>query len=433
MTSDGTKTLDSSDAPAGSRSAAKLSADAVHSARVMVDAFRLASQSLDVNQILNGVLDGAAALVEYDAAGVYVIGPSGESVRFQLVRGCEMPMPRLRAPFERQGLLGRVLATGQPVSTTAADSSETTQGRPCARSRLIVPIVGMRHRVLGALDVWSDRPDGYDALAATLLQLYGSAVAGMIETARLYAETIEKRRMEQDLTTAREVIQDLLPNTSPSLPGLDIAGAHETSLLVGGDYYEFIPLADERCGLVIADVVGKGITAALLVSAIRATVYALAGHELALRAIMRRANRFFHESVEAGRFVTLFYGVMDVPTRRLIYVNAGHPPPILLRFNGEVQLLEEGGMPLGLFEAPRFFEGFARLRSGDLLALYTDGIVETMDAQEQAYGRTRLIDTMAAVRDATAQEICDIVMRDVRRFGAGQAQDDRTLVVMKAL
>jgi len=434
MSPDGAKTLRAGAAPAPptGRSAAKLSADAVQAARVMVEAFRLAGESLDVERILNGILDGVAALVEYDAAGVYVIGPSGESVRYQLVRGCEAP-PRLRAPFETKGSVGRVLATGRPVSMTAAQSSEVTERRPCAGARLIVPILGSRGRVLGALDVWSDREDGYDDVAATLLQLYGSAVASMIETARLHAEMMERRRIEHDLATARAVIADLLPNSTPDLPGLDIAGVHETSQQVGGDYYEFIPLGDERCGVVIADVVGKGIPAALLVSAIRATVYALVGQELALRAIMRRANRFFHESVEEGRFVTLFYAVLDVPTRRLIYVNAGHPPPIVLRAEGDVRLLEEGGIPLGLFEAPRFFEGFARLRPGDLLALYTDGVVETMDSKDEIYGRRRLIDTLGGVRDATSQEICSVVIQDVRRFGGSQTQDDRTLVVVKAL
>ena len=156
------------------------------------------------------------------------------------------------------------------------------------------------------------------------------------------------------------------------------------------------------------------------------------GHELAVRAVLRRANRFFHESVEEGRYVTLVYMVLDVPVQRLLYVNAGHVPPVLLRASGEVELFEEGGVPLGLFDSPRYVEGHAALGEGDLLALYTDGIVEPMDAAGNEYGRDRLIETLRRTHGSSATETCSAVMQDVRRFGAGASPDDRTLVIIKA-
>ena len=328
-------------------------------------------------------------------------------------------------------MIGEVIATGKPLSVTAASSPEASAGRSCAHSRLIVPIVGTVGRVLGVLDVWSDHPGGYDETAAELLRIYGLAVAGTIEGDRMQAAMAAKRRLDSDLALARQVMEGLLPHVTPTLPGFDISGAHETSLEVGGDYYEFIPLGDDRWGVVIADVVGKGIAAALLVSAIRASITSLVGYELAVRAIMRRANRFFHESVEEGKFVTLFYAVLDVPHRRMIYVNGGHMPPVLLRAGGDVELLEDGGVPLGLFDAPRYFEGHAALETGDLLALYTDGIVETMDADEEQYGHERLVQCLRAASEASATEICSSVMQEVRRFGSSSGQDDRTLVVLK--
>ena len=283
------------------------------------------------------------------------------------------------------------------------------------------------------LDVWSDQPGGYDDDAVALITLYGSAVAGAIENARLYAEVVDKRRLDTDLALARQVMEELLPHTTPSIPGFDIAGAHETSLAVGGDYYEFIPLEDDRWAVVIADVVGKGVAAAILVSAIRASMSSLVGHELAVRAIMRRANRFFHESVEGGRFVTLVYAVIDPPRRRMLYVNAGHVPPVLLRNSGEVALLEEGGVPLGLFEAPRYFEGHIALEEGDILTLYTDGVVETANPDDDFYGTSRLISLVKNQAMNSATEICSGIMQDVRRHGGGARADDRTLVVMKAV
>ena len=406
--------------------------DAVHAARVMVEAVRLPAVARDSAGILNGILDGLASLVPHDASGVYIVDAQGQKLRHTLVRGCDLPASRLKAPFDGQGVIGKVLASGKPVQLTA-ESPEVADGRSCAQSRLVVPIVGTTNRVLGVLDVWSDDPAGYDGDAASLLAVYGLAVAGTIESARLHAEVVDKRRLDGELALARQVMHGLVPNSTPSLPGFDIAGAHETSLEVGGDYYEFISLGDDRWGVVIADVVGKGIAAALMVSAIRASIASLVGHELAVRAIMRRANRFFHESVEEGKYVTLLYAVVDVQHRRLLYSNAGHVPPILLRAGGSVELLEEGGVPLGLFESPRYVEGNAVLGEGDLLTLYTDGVVETTDADDVPYGLDRFVATLQRSRETSAAEICETVMRDVRRHGSVARQDDRTLVVFKAI
>ena len=410
----------------------KIDAAAVQAARVMVDAFRLSTDADGAPGILSGVLDGLASLVHHDAAGIYVVDRSGKRLRHTMVRGCDLPIPQLEAPFAGKGIVGDVLANGRPAAVTSDTSDEASVGRPCAKSRLVVPIVGSRSTTLGVLDVWSDQPGGYDADATELITLYASAVAGAIESARLHADVVDKQRIDSDLALARQVMEELLPHTTPSIPGLDIAGAHETSLAVGGDYYEFIPLVDERWSVVIADVVGKGVAAAILVSAIRASMSSLVGHELAVRAIMRRANRFFHESVEGDKYVTLFYAVIDPPRRRMLYVNAGHVPPVLLRHNGEVELLEEGGVPLGLFESPRYFEGHIALTEGDVLTLYTDGVVETANRDDDFYGTHRLV---ALVKDramSSATEICSGIMQDVRRHGDGARTDDRTLVVMKA-
>jgi sigma-B regulation protein RsbU (phosphoserine phosphatase) len=240
-------------------------------------------------------------------------------------------------------------------------------------------------------------------------------------------------RVEHESQLARQVMQGLLPAAIPSLDGFDIATFNQSSTDVGGDYYDFIPLGDQRWGLVIADVVGKGIAAALLVSAIRASLTSLAGLELALRAIFRRANRFFHDSTVGGRYVTVFYAVLDVPLRRLIYVNAGHPPTILVRADGRIELLEEGGVPLGMFEDPRYYEGFTTLNAGDVLGLFTDGITDATNALEEPYGLERLIEAIQQMRAGSAAAIRDHVRADVRRFAGEQMTDDETLVVIKAV
>jgi sigma-B regulation protein RsbU (phosphoserine phosphatase) len=250
---------------------------------------------------------------------------------------------------------------------------------------------------------------------------------------------MERSVLDNEMHLARLVMQGLLPAKPPRMKGLDIATFHEWSRDVSGDYYDFIPLGDDRWGLVIADVVGKGIAAALLVSAIRASLASLAGVELALRAIFRRANRFFRDSVESGRelkvfYATIFYAVLDVPSRRLIYVNAGHLPGLLVRADGRVDLLSEGGIPLGLFDEPRYCEGFDHMATGDVLALFTDGVTDASGPGDEPYGLDRLTRIVRDARNLDAASIRDAVVSDLRSVAADPgSNDDETLVIIKAV
>ena len=403
---------------------------AVRAVRVMIDAYRLSGATRDVDVILNGILDQVAKLVAYDAAGIYVMGRSNRRVRHWRWCGAGGPARGRRDPVDEGGVVARAMERGEPVLTNCATEESDASGAGF-ESCLVVPIVGAHTAVMGAVELRATRSHAFDARAVELLQLFGSVVAGAIERARLKDEVRDKRRIDSELLVARQVMEELIPRTIPTLEGFDIAGVNEASFEVGGDYYEFIRLPDDRWGIIIADVVGKGIGAALLVSAIRASLYALVGRELAARAVMRRANRFFYDSVEDSKYVTLFYAVLDVPSRRMIYVNAGHPPPVVLRKNGEIEALESGGVPLGMFDAPRYFEGFTELHEGDLMVLYTDGIIESSNAHDEHFGRSRLMTTLGGVRTESAEAICRHVMDDVRGFSFG-SQDDRTLVVMKA-
>ena len=402
--------------------------EALRSVRVLVDAYRLTAELRKPEPILNGILDCVARLVDYDSAAVYVLGSSGRHVRHFWWRDESGAVPCHDGALDEGRPVARAIDAGEPVLLD--ESIDPAEGGPCHRSGLVVPLVGL-HGVMGAIELHSRRAGAYDTRAVETLLMLGTVIAGTIEQSRMREEVRAKRRIDAEMLVARDVMQDLIPRDVPTLEGFDIAGVNEASFEVGGDYYEFIPLPDDRWGVVVADVAGKGIAAALQVSAIRASMYALVGRELAIRAVMRHANRFFYDSVDAGRYVTLFYAVLDVPTRQMIYVNAGHQPPLLVRADGTVKKLWSGGVPIGMFESPQYFEGGARLRAGDLLALYTDGIVESSNAHDEEFGDERLAETMHEARAESAQVICQRVMDDVRRFSFGSV-DDRTLLVLKA-
>ena len=402
--------------------------EALRAVRVLVDAYRLTADSRDADRILNGILDCVARLVDYDSAAVYVLGSSGRHVRHFWWRDDSGAVPCHDGALDEGRPVARAIDSGEPV--VLDESIEPAEGGPCHRSGLVVPLVGL-HGVMGAIELHSRRTGAYDARAVEMLRLLGTLIAGTIERSRMQEEVRAKRRIDAEMLVARQVMEDLVPRGIPALDGFDIAGVNEASFEVGGDYYEFIPLPEDRWLIIIADVAGKGIAAALQVAAIRASIYALVGRELAIRAVMRHANRFFHDSVDAGRYVTLFYAVLDVPTRQLIYVNAGHQPPLLVGPDGSVDKLWSGGVPIGMFESPRYFEGGAQLRPGDLLALYTDGIVESANAHDEEYGHDRLAATMHGAREESAESICRRVMDDVHRFSFG-SPDDRTLLVLKS-
>ncbi len=402
--------------------------EALRAVRVLVDAYRLTAESRDVDRILNGILDCVARLVDYDSAAVYVLGGSGRHVRHFWWRDESGAVPCHDGALEEGRPVARAIDTREPVLLDE-DAAPAEEG-PCHRSGLVVPLVGL-HGVMGAIELHSKRARAYEARGIEMLRLLGAVIAGTIERYRMQEEVRAKRRIDSEMLVARQVMEDLVPRDIPTLDGFDIAGVNEASFEVGGDYYEFIPLPEDRWVIIIADVAGKGIGAALQVSAIRASLYALVGRELAIRAVMRHANRFFHDSVDAGRYVTLFYALLDVPTGQIIYVNAGHQPPLLVRPDGSVDKLWSGGVPIGMFESPRYFEGGARLRPGDLLTLYTDGIVESSNAHDEEFGHDRLVETVHAARAESAQVICQRVMDSVHRFSFG-SPDDRTLLVLKA-
>ena len=168
----------------------------------------------------------------------------------------------------------------------------------------------------------------------------------------------------------------------------------------------------------MADVAGKGIPAALLVAALHASVFSLAKSSLTLRMIVGRTNQLLYESVGETRYATFFFGLLDVPLRRLIHINAGHPPPILVRASGEIEWIHASGLPVGLFPAPRYFEEVVQLGDGDLLAFYTDGITESANRKGDLFGRDRLAEALRRERDrgTPAAEVCDSVLKAVRRF-----------------
>jgi sigma-B regulation protein RsbU (phosphoserine phosphatase) len=404
--------------------------------RSVIESLAALGASLDLNRTADQVLAGLKSLFRFESASIFVkdLGEGGEIVCQRTRSDADSDREKARPEIGR-GIVGRVLESGRAsLHGVVEDASEHSELRSATRSAMAAPIVGGNGRLLGAVLLESNEPNRFDGDSLEALMGYGRATSAAVERALLYARMIDdERRLEGEMEVARQVMAGILPSETPKLAGFDVAAVIEPCFDVGGDYYDFIPLVDDRWGIAMADVSGKGIPAALVVAAMRATLYTLAKRELALRSVFRHANEFIHASTRVrAKYVTLFYAVLDVQARRMIYVNAGHLPPIVMRASGEVDLLRSGGFPLGFFDTPRYFEQFVQLGSGDLVCLYTDGITETSNASDEDYGRARLIEVLRRHAKSSAEEIANAVLADVRRFGERAPLDDATVLVLKA-
>ena len=246
-------------------------------------------------------------------------------------------------------------------------------------------------------------------------------------------EAARRELQGQELQQAREIQQSLLPKEIPNIAGFEIEGAWEPAQVVGGDYFDVIKLSDSKLGICIADVVGKSVSAALLMANVQASVRAFATESTSASSLCSRVNSVLCSSIASGKFVTLFYGVLDGEKRSFHYTNAGHPLPILIRAGGQAELLKDGGAVLGVFPAWKYEDSSVRLDAGDRLLLFTDGITEAGLPAGEEFGEQRLIASAQAGSAQSTGELKSCLLAEVKQFCASQLQDDATLIVISVL
>jgi sigma-B regulation protein RsbU (phosphoserine phosphatase) len=267
----------------------------------------------------------------------------------------------------------------------------------------------------------------FDALA--------SALAIAIYNARLVADALEKERLKELLSIARGIQTGLFPADPKGIPGFDIAGFWMACEETAGDYYDFIPLSDDRLGLVMGDVSGHGVGPALLMTSARSLIRALCEEEsFDVADVVRRMNERFVLDVKDGMFMTFFFAVLDPKESSLVYVNAGQTPPMLLRLNGGCEDFRTTGLALGIDSGIEYEEASPiQLRQGDVLALFSDGIVEARGPKGEIFGRQRLAEVLSKSRTCSSRDILEHVKESVRTHLRGlPVADDLSLAIVKA-
>ena len=400
----------------------------------LIDAVRRVSSSLDLDEVIETIFDSLKELLDYSAAIICVIDAKSKALLELKTRG--YPLHAIQEDFlaSGSGIIGWVIsnARGEIVNDVKSDA-RYVKARAETRSEIAAPIIRGDGQVIGVINLEADWIDGYDERDLELLTMFASLAASAIDHTLLYRQVVRQRRVESELELARKVVNSLLPRCYPEIKGFEFYGTSIPVREVGGDYFDFINSITDRLGILIADVSGKGLAAALIMVTFRAYMHATVINEFAMRVVMARVNRLIFEATEGDRFITTFYGLIDPENKRLLYINSGHNPPLLLRADGTSRLLEEGGLPLGVFDDARYSESVVEFLSGDVLVLYTDGVVEARGIEDEDFGLERLEQIVRASRDGSAREIVEAVTSAVHDHAleAGGPEDDLTVSVIK--
>ncbi|SYZ73871.1 putative Phosphoserine phosphatase [Candidatus Zixiibacteriota bacterium] len=300
--------------------------------------------------------------------------------------------------------------------------------------QLILPLKDSEH-LLGFLAL-TEKASGfrYNAEDITMLGVMSNQLVTVLTNARLYADSLEKQRLDEELTMARQIQLDLLPKMAPRAETFVISARSLPSRTIGGDFYDFIPRSDGIISMVIADASGKGMPAALLVTQIQAMLRSETANNTEISRILQNINGYVVESTSSEKFVTLFYGEFDQKNQRFRYANAGHNYPILVRSDGTHECLSHGGILIGAFGGAIYQEATVDLHPDDLLFMYTDGLSEAQNQTEEEYGEGRIIDFIIKNRHLPPETLIDGILRDMHNFDQTEPpRDDTTLVVLKIL
>jgi phosphoserine phosphatase RsbU/P len=410
----------------------------------IVEATKRLNSTLDLGELIHIILQIATRQTGAERGTVFLMDRERGELWSLVGLGLDQHVIRFAAD---RGIAGWVAREGTPVRLENA--YEDARFQPefdkqlgfTTRRVMSLPIRNESGVIIGVLELLN-KAEAFTVEDEAFLDALSAHVALALEKAQLHRERIEKEKMERDLVLAREIQAGFLPEAPPVWKGIEICVSHRASHMVGGDYYDFLPVnagGEQALLLVVADVEGKGAASALVMANVQATLHALADHAEPLDKLPSTINQKILDgargSQAAGRntkYLTMFMAFVENEGRALRYVNAGHVPPVVIRANGSQEWLETGGMVVGLLPDARYDCGSVALGKDDLLIACTDGITEAMDAEGNEYTRERLADSVTKCRMQKPEEILRCILEEVDQHSrGGMHEDDRVLMVMK--
>jgi phosphoserine phosphatase RsbU/P len=401
-----------------------------------------------LEEVLTLLVDSAIQLTDAERGLLFLVEEGGEELRLRLARGRGGVYLKTDSLEYSRSAVQRVLKSGREEvmleeETTGRAAHDTAIVTGGVRGLVVVPlqkhpmmemtgetIVQTAPEILGVLYLDSrSRATSLTGLDRQVLQTFAVEGATVIENARLFRLTREQERIQYQLALARNIQQGLLPRELPRSDFFELQAITMPCQTVGGDYYDVVRLGEDRLGITVADVSGKGLPAAMMAVLLQGAFAAVAAGDPDLKDLFQRINDFLCERTPSEMFATIFYGVFS-RDGKFSFVNAGHNAPLVLRANGTVESLDSSNFPLGLFPEAKFSLDGAQLNKGDQVLIFSDGVPEAQDVNHELFGETRLKEYLEKCSGEAA--ICSKVVAAVQEFvGSAPQADDLTLVVLR--
>ena len=376
------------------RKAAKPSREEIKRLESLINASKILNSTLDLDKLLSLILDLAVKNLKANRGTIYLIDQEKKELWSKVLKGKELV--EIRLPIGT-GIAGHVAKTGRTINLQDAWKDKRffagfdIRTGFQTKTMLCMPMRDRKKKIIGVFQILNKREGVFDKDDEQFLGAFSVHAALAIETTRLHQAIVEKERIEKEIEIAGAIQRRLLPKEIPSLPGYEVDALARPSKMVGGDYYDIIKLTDRKFAFVVADVSGKGVPAALLVSTLHASLHAYIESEIDLAELVGKLNLVVYKNTEPERYITFFIGILDLERGNFTYVNAGHNFPFVFSpLKKSLVELGAGGLPLGMFEIAEYKKESIEITRTEGLVLYTDGVTEAMNKAFVEYGEDRL-------------------------------------------
>jgi phosphoserine phosphatase RsbU/P len=407
---------------------------AVQELSILNDLARAIGGSLDPQEIINTIIRRSLRAISAEQGVITLVDQEANDPMKTFVRAMDSSVEHEELHLT-QSLLGWMHLNKKPLLVNSPRTDDRFRGVTWDDSITTLVCVPMmiKSELKGVITAYNKKGGaGFTEDEQRLLSIIAAQSAQVVENARLNERERQLLKMQEEIRLASKIQNDLLPKAAPDIPGYEIAGRSIPAQVVGGDYFDFIPINDHRLAICVGDVSGKGLPASLLMANTQATLRGQTFISPSARECMERSNKLLFDSTSPDKFVTMFYSVLDVSSHQLSYSNAGHDIPYLLSPAGSLKRLNVGGVPLSMLEQFPFQEETIAMQPGDLLVICSDGISEAMDVNQVQFTDERLSLLLDKLRAGSAVDVIDGIVAAVRKHaGTAPQADDMTVVVVK--
>jgi len=402
----------------------------------LIDAAKQLNTTFDLDKLLSIILNHATKNLNAARGTIYLIDERTQEIWSKVVKGTGLV--EIRLPIGT-GISGTVAKTGRTINVKDASkdkrfySAIDTKSGFHTKTMLCRPMRDRNGVIIGVFQIINKKRGIFNRNDEFFLDAFSEHASLAIENTRLYQADLEHARVDKEIQIAAEMQQQLFPKELIHIPSYELSATVQPCASIGGDSYDIIPLKDGKFAITIADVSGKGIPAALLVSTLHGLLRVYIQYPIELVELVRRLNTLVYNISPAERFITFFIMIFDPVNHTFTYVNAGHNPPFLFRKSkNDINELIASGLPLGIVEEQQFETHQIDMQHGDTLVLYTDGVTEAANKKLQQYGEKKLRECVLRNFETTADTIKGCIVRDLRGFiGNYPMSDDFTLMVLK--